>query len=352
MNAKDLFVKYLQGNCTEGEFEQLLSWIKDSALTTSGKEMAQEVWGEFEPEAGPIEKMKYNLLLDKIHHKININQNPSQLTVKKGQKRSRILSVITRAAAVLLIPVLSLLIYTNLQNKSHYADNTNDLEVEAPAGSRMQFELGDGTKVWLNHGSKLRYPYRFTGKNREVHLTGEAYFVIAQNTGIPFIVKTGHLEVKATGTTFNVNAYPDDNAVETTLVEGNVVLYRSNSNQEIKSLSPSECLKFNSEKNTYILETGSIEKYTAWKDGLLVFKNDPVADIAKKLARWYNIEVEIIDERAKSYTMTATFDQETLPQVLELMALPTPVDYKLIPREKFPDGSFSKQKVLIGLKKG
>ncbi len=352
MNAKILFIKYLQGNCTEGEFDQLLTWIKDGALTTSGKEMAQEVWSEFEPEASPIEKMKYNLLLDKIHHKINISKNPSQLTVKKGQKRSRILSVITRAAAVLLIPALALLVYTNLQNKSHYADNINDLEVEAPAGSRMQFELGDGTKVWLNHGSKLKYPYRFTGKNREVHLTGEAYFVVAQHKGIPFIVETEHLEVKATGTTFNVSAYPDDYSVETTLVEGKVVLYKRNSNQKIRSLSPSECLKFDSEKNTSILETGSIEKYTAWKDGLLVFKNDPIENIAKKLARWYNIDVEIIDERAKNYTITATFDQETLPQVLELMALPTPVDYKLIPREKLPDGSFSKQKVLIGMKKG
>lgn len=348
--TKDLFIKYLQGNCTEKEFEQLFLWIREGAMTTSGKNMVMEVWDAFEPEASPVERIKYKRILDKIHHQININQNSSQLTIPKVPARHRILSIVTRAAAILLLPVLSLLLYTNLSDNGRYAGNLNDLEVEAPAGSRMNISLGDGTKVWLNHGSKLKYPYRFAGKNRKVFLTGEAYFVVAHNKEMPFIVETNRLEVKATGTEFNVSAYPEDEIVETTLVEGKVILYEKNKNLEIKELFPNQCLKFNPEKKESSLESGNTEKYIAWKDGLLVFKNDPIADIAKKLAKWYNVDVEITNEKAKGYTCTATFTDETLAQVLELMTLPTPANFKLMPRERAPDGSFAKQKVLIGLK--
>ncbi len=348
--TKDLFIKYLQGNCTETEFEQLLSWIKEASLKTSDRGMIQEVWNEFEPEAGPVERMKYTRILDKIHHQININRNTNQFVIQKAATGNRILTIITRAAAILLLPVLSLLLYTNLSYRDRYGDNLNDLEVEAPAGSKMNILLGDGTKVWLNHGSKLKYPYRFEGENRKVFLTGEAYFEVAHNAEIPFIVGTNRLDVWATGTAFNVSAYPEDDNIETTLVEGKVILYERDNNKEIKALVTGQCLKLISERNAYTLDTVNTEKYTAWKDGLLVFKNEGVEGVAKKLARWYNVEVEIANVKVNEFTFTATFMDETLPQVLELMTLATPVSYKLTKREKLSDGSFSKQKVLIGLK--
>jgi len=348
--TKEIFIKYLQGNCTETEFEQLLLWIREGSLNASDRGMVQDIWDEFEPEAGPVERIKYTRVLDKIHHQININQNSAQYIIHKAPAKNRILSILTRAAAILLLPVLSLLFYTNLSDRDRYADNLKDLEVDAPAGSRMHIKLGDGTKVWLNHGSKLKYPHRFAGENRKVFLTGEAYFEVAHNAKVPFIVGTNLLEVKATGTAFNVSAYPGDNNIQTTLVEGKVILYERKYNLEIKALSPGECLKFDVQKNIYAIESEHTEKNIAWKDGLLVFKNERVEDVAKKLARWYNVEVEIANEKVKEFTFTATFMDETLPQVLELLTLATPVSYQLTLRKKLPDGSFSKQKVLIGLK--
>lgn len=349
--TKDLFIKYLQGNCTKEEFDQILVWIREGAQSVSGQGMVQDIWEEFEPEAGPVERIKYNRILDRIHHQININQNSdSTMSIRKVTTKNRILTILTRVAAVLLLPVLSLLIYTNLSDNDRYAANLNDLEVEAPAGSRIHIELGDGTKVFLNHGSKLKYPCRFEGEIRKVSLTGEAYFEVAHNAKVPFIVGTNRMDVKATGTAFNVSAYSDDVAVETTLVEGKVILYEKKNNSEIKALSPGECLKFDAQKNSYSLNMGNTSKYTAWKDGLLVFKNDNVEDIAKKLERWYNIDVEITNQKIKDYPFTATFSEETLPQVLELLSLATPVDYQLTLSKKLPDGSYSKPKVLIGLK--
>jgi transmembrane sensor len=347
--VKDLLIKYLQGNCTGEESDQLFLWIREESQTTAGKAVIKEVWEEFKPEVGPQEKIRYYRVLDKVHRQINADQGADKFRKEKGQQKKRILTIMTRVAAALLPPVLALLIYTNLPGKQ-YADNLNDLEVIAPSGSRMHIELGDGTKVWLNNSTVLKYPYRFTGDTRKVFLSGEAYFEVAHNSKIPFIVETDHITVKATGTSFNVNSYPDDNIVETTLVEGRIILFGKSTGREIKTMLPDECVTFDPANNEYIVEKANTEKNIGWKDGLLVFKRDPIPKVARKLERWYNIDVEFTNEEIKRLTYTATFSTETLSQTLELMALATPVSYTLIPGEKLPDGSFSKQKILIGLK--
>jgi transmembrane sensor len=345
--TKELFTKYLQGKCTESEFEQLRTWIKEDSFKSSEIEMANEVWDEFEPETGSHDHIRYSELLDRIHNQININQNIHQLTIRRAEKRKRLLTIITRAAAILFLPLLSLFFYTHFSNTDIKVNHMSDLEVEAPAGSRIHIKLSDGTKVWLNHGSMLKYPYRFKGKSRDVYLTGEAYFEVAHNDKVPFNVTTDRLMVKAIGTTFNVSAYSDDDVVETTLIDGKVIVIEKNNTDKSIELSPGEWLKFDFNKNEYSLTKGSTEKHTAWKDGLLVFKNDGLDVIAKKIARWYDIDVEITNEKVKEITLTATFIDESLPQVLEMMALATQASCKLTTRKKLPDGSFSKQKVII-----
>lgn len=347
---KDLFIKYMQGNCTEDEFEQFLMWIREGSLNNSSREVIMELWNKFESDTIAFDQNRYNQMLDKIHHQINVKQNSKHFIIQKSSSKTRILSLLTRVAAILLLPVLSLLIYTTSSKKEIYMENLNDLEVEAPAGSRIHFKLSDGTNVWLNHGSKLKYPYKFNGKERNVSLTGEAYFEVAHNKDVPFIVQTNHLDVKATGTAFNVSAYSWDDLVNTTLVEGRVILYEKINNREIRVLHPDQCLKFNSQKRNYILESENTKKYVAWKNGQLVFKNDRITDVAEKLADWYNVEVEISNEKVKAFTFTATFTDETLSQTLDLLSLATQVSYKLTQSKKLPDGSFSKQKVVIGLK--
>lgn len=348
--TKELLKKFLMEKCTEEEFDQLLHWIKEESLTSSGRSLIEELWRDYEPETAP-DKLKYDRILDKIHHRINIHQADRITHVRKLSPGNKVLSLITRIAAVLFLPVLLLLIYTAMNNRSgKLAGNTNDLEVTSPLSSKTYLELSDGTKVWLNNGSKLKYPYRFTGKNRKVFLTGEAYFKIAPDKKMPFIVGTSGIDIKATGTEFNVMAYPEDPVIETALVEGEVILYQRGSNEGFKTMAPSECLKFNIHHQTYAVEAGNLGKYISWKDGLLIFKNDAIEQVAEKLTRWYNVDVSFRDMKAKEFTYTATFADESLVQVLELMQLATPVSYELVPSKRLPDGSYSKRSVLIGLK--
>lgn len=351
---KELLKKFLMEKCSEEEFKELLQWIRNESVTPSGRAMMEEIWREYKPETAP-EKQKYDRILDKIHHRINLHNSNTLYSVQPEPKKSfkeRVMPMLTRAAAILLLPVLLLLVYTSLlrNDPRHMMNNNNDVEIVSPLSSKTYIELGDGSKVWLNNGSKLKYPHRFNGKSRKVLLTGEAYFDIASNKKMPFIVGTETIDIKVTGTEFNVMAYPEDPTVETALVEGEVLLYKSGSNESFKTMVPNEVLKYNTYQQTYTVDSGNVGKHISWKDGMLSFKNDAIEQVAAKLARWYNVDVSFSDVKAKEFTYTATFADESLQQVLELMQLATPITYELIPSKKLPDGRYSRRTVIIGLK--
>lgn len=341
---KDTIIKFLNNRCTDDELEEVIQWAKTKALDKESESWGFDDWESYQTEYHLGDDEKYSLLFDKIQRKI-------------GEKRSSGLTLfttwLTRAAAILLIPILSLLLYTLSEKRvesSIYANHAVDsLEIIAPVGSRTVVQLSDGSLVHLNYGSKIKYPHIFSGDSREVKLTGEGYFDVTHNPDKPFIVKTEKLNVKALGTAFNVLAYPNDNVIETTLVNGKVILEQKEANGKIKSIGamvPGQHLSYNIKSGAIYSTKGSIEEYIAWKDGRLVFENASIYQIAERLERMFNVEIEVSDD-IKDYLYTVTFIDEPLFQILDLMTIATPVSYRVLPREKLPDGTFSKQKVTI-----
>ena len=222
---KELFNKYLAGDCSSEEFEEFASWIESISFSKEGKEICFEDWKTLNPSEKESDKEKYNYLLDKIHHEINLKEHkvPKERTLFSSFIRS-----FYRAAAILFLPMLGIILYL-LTNNSFQSSLTAEsgidtLEVIAPIGSRTIVQLTDGTIVNLNYGSRIKYPREFTGNKREIKLIGEAYFDVAHNANKPFIVETGKLNIKVLGTEFNVQAYPGDENVSTTLVKGKVSL--------------------------------------------------------------------------------------------------------------------------------
>jgi transmembrane sensor len=347
---KEILVKYLNNSCTDKEFDELVRWVEKDASNKEGERWGFEDWKSFEPDDTLENGEKYSALLDKIHHEINL---------KKQTRQSRVFTIakvtnwLSRAAAILFIPLFGALLYM-LSNNNFQAHRYTDLAVDsleiiAPIGSRTVVQLSDGTEVNLNYGSKIKYPRNFTGDTREISLVGEAYFDVAHNPDRPFIVKTGKLDVKALGTEFNVHAYPDDDVIETTLVEGKVVIERAisdNKNQAIGTMVPGQHVSFNLNSGKTSSIKGKIEKYIAWKDGKLVFDNEPLTGVAEKLGRMFNVEIEVADE-VKNYSYTVTLVDDPLLLILDLMTEVTDISYKVYPRTKLADGTFSKQKIRI-----
>lgn len=160
--------------------------------------------------------------------------------------------------------------------------------IRVPRGGEYNLQLADGSKVYLNAGSSLRYPVRFAGKRREVVLSGEGYFEVAKDTVRPFVVKAGEIDVRVLGTAFNVNAYPERGTVATTLVEGSVqVNYKAG--QQV--IHPGMQLVYDKQNGKAEVSAVDTEMYTSWKDGYYYFKREPLEHIMEVLARWYDLNV-------------------------------------------------------------
>jgi len=157
-----------------------------------------------------------------------------------------------------------------------------------PYGKRSEVTLADGTHIWLNSGSQLSYPNEFKKDSREVYLSGEAYFDVKPNPKLPFYVITREIRIKVLGTSFNVSCYDEDNLTQTVLIKGKVSAGKNQLFTKDIELAPNERLIFDKKTNGLSKDHVDVSFYTSWISGYLVFKNEPITEVYKKLARYYN----------------------------------------------------------------
>lgn len=200
---------------------------------------------------------------------------------------------------------------TNINNglayKTNNSNKQNKLEyntLETSAGINYQLNLSDGTKIWLNAKSKVSYPIAFIGKERCVLLEGEAYFEVKSDPQHPFIVKVKDIEVKATGTQFNINSYSIKKGIQTTLIHGKVQVING---QNKITLSPGQ-QAINIASNNDVLEVDTY-KYTSWRYGKYIFENTTLEDIIAQLERWYDIAVIYENTSCKEIKFTGMIDK-------------------------------------------
>jgi transmembrane sensor len=192
-----------------------------------------------------------------------------------------------------------------------------------PYGKTSELLLPDGTKVWLNAGSRMVYPEFFVDKTREVFLVGEAYFDVENNEKQPFVVQTTDIRIKVLGTQFNVSAYPSDNVIETVLTEGKITLEQNNSKLfgETTELIPGQLAAFHKTERTTALCSVDPENYTLWKVGLLKFESTDLSRLIKKLERYYNIRFRYDDPFLGMIKISGKLDlTETQEKVLNNVA--------------------------------
>lgn len=201
--------------------------------------------------------------------------------------------------------------------------------MQIPVGGFYQLKLADGTKVWLNSLTQLRFPVTFAGEERKVYLTGEAYFEVARDSVHPFIVATDEgMEVKVYGTEFNVDTYRKG-MVKTTLVNGKVGIRVSATGEEVR-LSPNQMALFM--RATQSIQVENVDPYgaVAWKDGKFVFEDEPIEEIMERLSRWYDVKVFYANERIKKHTFTGIITRfADISDVLHLMEETAAVEFRI-----------------------
>ncbi|MEI8225573.1 MAG: FecR domain-containing protein [Bacteroidota bacterium] len=355
---KELLQKYCSNCCTDEELSSVLEWFEESARTPEGKVLLFKIWEEL-PDVESNLQINFDFILDKIHHKVNLDHSKKLLeeanqNLIKYKRSKHFINILTRAAAILILPVFSFGLYMSFKYQStrHSQISINQAynEVFSSVDAITKVSLPDGSYVWLNHSSSLKYPAMFQGDSRTVELTGEGYFEVAHNPKISFVVKTGEIQIKALGTTFNIMAYPDEDRIETSLINGRVELQRTEPDGKVIPLlkmKPNDLAIF--EKNNNEINTRKIndDRYFSWKEGKLIFNKEPIDEVVKKLSRWFNVDIQIKDPELSDLTYTATFINETLPQVMELLSLVTPINYSISNREEMSGGTFTKRKVIL-----
>ncbi len=201
-------------------------------------------------------------------------------------------------------------------------------QLVVPFGKQSYIELSDGSKVWLNSGSKLIFPPVFSGRERVVKLEGEGFFKVAKNSEIPFFVKTDHASLKVYGTEFNFRAYHSDETYSIVLIEGSISLKTAEVNREI-FVKPSQKATIDLQKSE--IEINDIENsdsYTAWKDGYLIFVNEDVSEVLKRVSRYYNIKLSC-DKNALFDKVYGKLDLKTdFTKVLDGLAFISDASYE------------------------
>lgn len=273
--------------------------------------------------------------------------------VIRETRKTKVLSRFQRVAAVLVFPLALfslLVIYQNRILKNDLNSAAVLQQIDTQPGVKSHFFLPDSTEVWLNAASSIEFPVVFTGNTRLVKLDGEAYFKVYKDKSKPFVVRNGTFEVEALGTAFNLCAYSGDKRFMATLEEGKIKVSQTAINQSLLVV-PGEQVSFLNDNQQFSKSTVVVDDFIAWKDGRLVFNKTPFFEVVLTLNRWYNADIQLVDESIAGYRYTATFTNESLSQILELLKLTAPIDYTVESRMIKSNNSFTKEEIKI-FKKG
>ncbi|HEX3007756.1 MAG TPA: FecR family protein [Bacteroidales bacterium] len=351
------FDNYLNERFSPEDRRKFLQWITADQNEERVKQFLNEELKNYHTSE-KIEHVDFENLYSKISKEINHYET----TPATRNKTTRLLVNILKVAAIVLVAVVSTLIVNKQSHPKHlFQPEVVIYEIKAPLGAKTEITLPDGSRVWLNAGSKLKYNAAFSFYNRDIILDGEAFFKVAKNKNIPFIVKTSDIDIKAVGTSFNVKAYSDEGTIETTLVEGTIAITRSGVG---KNKSKGEFMLTPNQRATFIKEKTSIEitdvrKFieelppkikvergkvyiipeidplptVAWKDNLMIIRGEEMRSLVIKLGRKYNVHISILGEYLNSYRFSGTLYDETLEQVLNVIKLSAPIDYTIDGKE-------------------
>lgn len=197
--------------------------------------------------------------------------------------------------------------------------------IQTPRGGRYQVTLSDGTSVWLNAMSTLKFPSVFTGDHREVTLEGEAYFEVAKNKKMPFIVHANNTQITVLGTHFNVMAYANEDALKTTLLEGSVKVSHGGSSALIK---PGQQASLEKDKAIFKISDADLESVMAWKEGRFVFSKTNIKEIMQQVARWYDVDIRYEGDVTNVNLSGNMTRKDDYTQILELLERTGSVRFK------------------------
>ena len=347
MNLDLLILDYIHGELTKEKEDELKSWVESSGENAEyfTKTIA---YLELTNSLENSENFSADKDWAKLASKITPRNRPLEFIKEYGKI----------AAVFVFAFILGYSVFQFNPKKGQANFSSNFITTEVPLGSKSVVTLPDGSRVWINAGSKLRYPIDFNEKRRVVSLIGEAFFDIVTNKNKPFFVEASGIKVKATGTQFNVRAYTDEEFIETTLVEGVVAVnrteteyedelilkpnqkltvYKDNVKVNIQSTKEKEACELAPTLSSAPLKIKKVELksdvrtdiYTSWKDKEWIIYKEKFSSLSKKLEKRYDVKLYFKDIKVRDFSYSGTLKDENLKEVLDVLSITSPIKYML-----------------------
>lgn len=338
MNTKEarMFItRFVSGDYDPREYEAFLRWLDEAPLDELGiviaeYEALQDNWPlRARPSAGWVDQMEQKLDL--------ADAKESLTPVRKLELERRPVRKLSWLAAA---SIMALVVGGGIGAYHYYANRSGPLQgssgdrtetlsiLSVPRGQQRQLELADGSKVWLNAASTLRYPSSFTGKERVVELSGEALFEIAPNAALPFLVRSRDMDVEVLGTRFNMMAYEDEKQTKTSLLEGSVKVIRGSGTVILKPGDQAETGSLQEDAAIRVTHNMNKDQVLAWMDGYMVFDNDDLQTVMREIARRYDLDVRYEGKIPVRHFTGKFYRSDDINQILKILELQH-VHYKI-----------------------
>jgi transmembrane sensor len=338
MNSK-LLAKYLRGQCSPEEVQEVLSWFKSEDVNPQQEQDWHQFWQEAEAEKEkPGNTAQATRLLEKLNRALDQQEsefapaNGLQAKEKKMPPRTKGYDWFKVAAAV-LIPLCFLGLYATDFFRGDSPAAHPIITVKAAPGVRRVIKLEDGSRITLNTGSQVSYQQHFPRDKREIKLMGEAFFEVAKDSQRPFIVRTGTLSTRALGTSFNINYQGKTQPILVALATGSVQIAQQSgrSDSPVTRLKPGQQLAYSRLDQKYTVSTYDSLEVLGWREGILYFKKASLNQVIQKLEAWYGVDIEVtgkVPARAAEWHYTGSYKNQRLDDVLAGIAFVKSFTYK------------------------
>jgi len=309
--------RYFTNSCSENDIKNLFLWLNSEKGLSEIDEMLYNSWDSFDNDI--------NIDIDSEKLLKNIRRG---IKSKKSFELRRNLTTLLPYAAMLLILLGSVFFFFS------YNRNISDMpegdkrftSVITENGQRSKVILPDSSVVWLNSGTSLSYNDNFIQNQRKVIVDGQAFFTVYPDEKNPFTVQCNDLLITVLGTTFDVNSYPESGKVSVMLKSGQVELSHMKISSINYTLSPGELASYDTSDSSINISKADSYQYSSWKDGILIFRDEPISSVFENLARWYNVNIEVTDEEVYKSIFTGTIQNESYEQIFKLLEFSCPVE--------------------------
>ena len=297
--TEELLIRFLTRICTQEELLEVEKWISTDQANANWLFEMERVWS----------------LKEELHYsdrkKIEAAYRRFVRAISWTRQKQSVIRQLHRgwmkyAAAIAVVFLLAANLYQAFRNKT--SDEIADHTIEVPVGQRVaNITLADGTKVWLNSGTTLKYPGVFTGSRREISIEGEGFFDVAHDHEKPFVVHAGEYDILAIGTQFNVEAYPESNDFSVSLLEGAVRVSSATDASQTITLQPNTTARLHDGR--LVAEAITDLDHYRWRNGLISFNNMPFTTLMEKLEKWYGVKIVVENNHVENYALTGKFRQ-------------------------------------------